>query len=62
MAELHVQRKRKGSLWVWLLMILLIVGAAVYIYTHYYQLKDQVNTGKQTSSSLKNLSGPISNT
>ncbi len=37
MAELHVQRKPKSSLWIWLIIILLIAAALYYWYVNYYQ-------------------------
>lgn len=37
MAELHVQTKKQnasGSLWIWIVLGLIVVGAAVYYFVH----------------------------
>ena len=50
MAELHVQRKPHGAVWIWLFLILLILAVGAYLYVHYYQ-KDRIeNTGRPRSS------------
>jgi hypothetical protein len=49
MANLHVQRKRKNYLWVWLLIIL-IIAAAVYYYINYYS--KGIKPGTATTSRI----------
>ncbi|MBC8054652.1 MAG: hypothetical protein H7Y13_16455 [Sphingobacteriaceae bacterium] len=37
MAELHVQRKRRSSWLLWLILILILAAALYYLYVNYYQ-------------------------
>ena len=37
MANLHVQPKRRSNLWIWILITILVIVAAVYYYTNYYK-------------------------
>ena len=50
MAELHVQKKRSGYTWLWVVLILLLVLGGVYYYLHYYNSKAFPITTKPSSS------------
>src|SRR5215211_1079312 len=46
MANLHVQPKRKNTLWIWILIIIILIAAAgIYYYENYY--KKGVNPGSE---------------
>lgn len=45
MAELHVQRKRNASTWVWILVLLLILGGIVA----YVMIKNKEEQNKPTN-------------
>jgi len=34
MAELHVQRKKGGFIWLWIILMILIIAGGVYYYMH----------------------------
>jgi flagellar basal body-associated protein FliL len=36
MAELHVQRKKGGNIWLWVFLIILLIAGGVYYYMHYH--------------------------
>jgi hypothetical protein len=50
MAELHVQRKRHSLAWLWTLIIILVIGAGVYLFLHYKNPREFPVPGKSTSS------------
>jgi flagellar basal body-associated protein FliL len=50
MAELHVQRKTSGAVWIWLFVVLLILAAGAYYYIHYYQKDHTEITGRPRAS------------
>ncbi len=34
MAELHVQRKKGGFIWLWIILMILLIAGGVYYYMH----------------------------
>jgi flagellar basal body-associated protein FliL len=36
MAELHVQKKRKSLIWLWLIILIILAAVGYYLYIHYY--------------------------
>ena len=48
MAELHVQRKRNSSAWIWVVLLIIFIAAAAYYYFNYYQ-KGKAIPGTNTS-------------
>lgn len=49
MAELHVQRKRNSSAWIWVVLLIIVIAAAAYYYFNYYQ-KGKPIPGTNTST------------
>ena len=48
MAELHVQRKKNSSAWIWIVLLIIFIAAAAYYYFNYYQ-KGKPIPGTNTS-------------
>jgi hypothetical protein len=49
MAELHVQRKRHGLLWLWIIVIILLIAGGIYFYLHNKNPRDYPLPGKSSS-------------
>jgi len=37
MAEIHVEQRHRGRVWLWILLALIIVAGALYYYAFYYR-------------------------
>lgn len=53
MAEIHVQTKKRGApLWIWIVLILLILGVLAYVMVLRSNKTDQRNTNQPNPSSF----------